>query len=61
DCKNLVDTVYLANMLCEYENGNVTFDQIEPGPLQTFNLRNFKQVDALLDRLSMGYERETKY
>ncbi|MCL2411645.1 MAG: HDOD domain-containing protein, partial [Treponema sp.] len=40
DCKNLVDTVYLANMLCEYENGNVTFDQIEPGPLQTFNLRN---------------------
>jgi len=61
DCKVLVDTVYLANMFCEYENRNVTFDQLEPGPLKTFQLRNQKQVDGLLERLSMGFQREIQF
>ncbi|MDR2543082.1 MAG: HDOD domain-containing protein [Treponema sp.] len=59
--KNLVETVYLANILCEYENGNISFDQIESEPLKTFGLSNQRQVDTLLDRLASGYERETNY
>jgi len=58
DCKDLIDTVYLANMFCEYENNNVTYDQFDPIPLENFGLKTQKQVDALLDRLSKGFERE---
>jgi len=61
DCKSLVDTVYLANILCEYENGNVSFDQIEAGPLKAFGLHSQRQIDNLLDRLALGYEREINY
>jgi putative nucleotidyltransferase with HDIG domain len=58
DCKDLVDTVYLANMFCEYENGNVNFDQIEASALENFKLTNKKQVDTLLERLSTGFMKE---
>jgi putative nucleotidyltransferase with HDIG domain len=58
DCKALVDTVYLANMFCEYESRNIGFDQIEPGALKTFGLRNHRQVESLLERLNLGYQRD---
>jgi len=58
DCKDLVDTVYLANMFCEYENKNITFDQFEIGPMTNFGLKNKPQVDALLDKLSKGFMKE---
>ncbi|MCL2441577.1 MAG: HDOD domain-containing protein [Treponema sp.] len=57
-CKDLVDTVYLANMFCEYENGNISFDQLESAPMENFNLKSKKQVDTLLERLSLGFKRE---
>ena len=58
DCKDLVDTVYLANMFCEYENGNANFDQLEPGPMENFKFTNKKQIDTLLERLSAGFMKE---
>jgi putative nucleotidyltransferase with HDIG domain len=58
ECEDLVDAVYLANMFCEYENGNVTFDQFEIGPLENFKVNNKKQVDTLLERLSSGFQKE---
>jgi len=58
DCRDLVDSVYLANIFCEYENGNISFDQIDPGPLENFNLQSKKQVDTLLERLSSGFKKE---
>jgi HD-like signal output (HDOD) protein len=58
DCKDQIDAVYLANMFCEYENKNVNFDQFEPGPLENFGLKNKKQVDSLLERLSSGFMKE---
>jgi putative nucleotidyltransferase with HDIG domain len=58
DSKDLVDAVYLANMFCEYENGNITFDQFEPSPLENFGLQNKKQIDTLLERLSSGFSKE---
>ena len=59
--RTLIDTVYLANMFCEYENGNIIFDQLEPGPLKTFGLKSKKQVDALLERLASGFNRESSH
>jgi len=58
DCVDLADAVYLANMFCEYENGNVSFEQIDIEPLKNFKLRSQKQVDSLLERLSIGFQRE---
>jgi putative nucleotidyltransferase with HDIG domain len=58
DCNDLVDTVYLANMFCEYENKNIGYDQLDPGPLENYGLKNQKQVDALLKKFSAGFNRE---
>jgi len=56
--KNIVDTVYLANLFCEYENGNASFDQFDTGPLENFGLQSKKQIDTLLKRLSAGFKKE---
>jgi putative nucleotidyltransferase with HDIG domain len=55
---DLVDTVYLANMFCEYETGNANFDQFETGPLENYKLQSKKQIDTLLERLSAGFKKE---
>jgi len=56
--KDIVDTVYLANLFCEYENGNANFDQFDPDPLENFGLKSKKQIDTLLKRLSTGFKKE---
>ena len=61
DFKDLVDTVYLANMFCEYENGNISFDQIEVNALKNFKINSKKQIDTLLERLAVGFKRETQF
>jgi len=61
DCKDLCDTVYLANMFCEYESRNVTFDQLDHGPLENLGLKSQKQVDNLLERLSRGFMKEGQH
>jgi len=50
--KNLVDSVYLANMFCEYENGAVAFDQLEPSALENFGITSRNQIDSLLELFS---------
>jgi putative nucleotidyltransferase with HDIG domain len=57
--KDLVDTVYLSNMFCEYESGGVTFDQFESSPLDNFGVTSKKQLDALLQRFSLGFRTES--
>jgi len=56
--KDLIDAVYLANLFCEYENGNASFDQFEPGPLENYGLQSKKQIDTLLERLATGFKKE---
>jgi putative nucleotidyltransferase with HDIG domain len=58
--RDLINTVYLANMFCEYESGNVTFDQFEPETLESFGITSKKQVDGLLERFSMGFKKENQ-
>jgi putative nucleotidyltransferase with HDIG domain len=55
---DLIFTVYMANMLCEYENGNVIFDQFEPQVLDAFGITVKKQVENLLERFSTGFKKE---
>jgi putative nucleotidyltransferase with HDIG domain len=58
--KDLVETVYLANMMVEFEGGNVTFDQIEKKVLGTYGISTEKQIEALIDRFSQGFKKETQ-
>jgi putative nucleotidyltransferase with HDIG domain len=60
ESKDLIDTVYLSNMFCEYENGNITFDQFEPTVLESFGITSKKQIESLLERFSVGFKRETQ-
>jgi putative nucleotidyltransferase with HDIG domain len=60
DYKDLVYTVYLANMFCEYEAGNVSYDQMEPVVLEDFGITSKKQIDGLLERFSTGFKRENQ-
>jgi putative nucleotidyltransferase with HDIG domain len=54
----LVDAVYLANMLCEYERGDVIFDQFDAGVLERFGITTKNQIDTLLERFSEGFRKE---
>ena len=56
--RDLVDTVYLANMFCELEKGGVTFDQFDPMVLERFKIDSKRHINALLLRFSSGFERE---
>jgi HD-like signal output (HDOD) protein len=59
ECKDLVCTVYLANMFCEIENGAVNFDQLDPAVLANFDINSKKQVDVLLEKFSKGFKQES--
>ena len=56
--KDLVDAVYLANMFCECETGDVVFDQIEPAVLENFNITSKNQFDQLMQRFAQGFKKE---
>ena len=58
--RDLIYTVYLANMLCEYENGNVTLDQFDTQVLENFSIGSKKQIDSLLERFSSGFKKESQ-
>lgn len=58
--KDLVETVYLANMLCEFEVGTIIFDQIDKKTLASFGISNEKQLEILLDKFSSGFRRESQ-
>jgi HD-like signal output (HDOD) protein len=57
--KDLVYTVYLANMFCELETGGVIFDQLESSVLENFGITTKKQVETLLEKFSSGFKKES--
>ena len=58
--REVIDTVYVANMLCEYEAGNITFDQFDQKILATFGITSAKQLEALLQRFASGFMQENQ-
>jgi HD-like signal output (HDOD) protein len=55
----LAESVYLANMFCEYESGNITFDQFEEVPLARCHISAKAQMDTLLEHFSRGFRKES--
>jgi len=60
ELKNMVDAVYLANMFCEYENNNVSFDQFDSGALENYGLTNKKKFKTILERFASGFQKESQ-
>ena len=58
--RDLIDTVYLANMFCLLETGAVSFDQFEPSVLENFGITSRKQVAILLSNFTAGFGRENQ-
>jgi putative nucleotidyltransferase with HDIG domain len=56
----LVDTVYLANMLCGFEKHNIDFEQIDPLVLESFNIKSKKELTGLLTLFSKGIRQTEK-
>jgi putative nucleotidyltransferase with HDIG domain len=57
DYRTLVDSVYLADMLCEYEKFNIAFEQIETDSLKNFDITTKQQLDDLLKQLKAGLKK----
>lgn len=60
DFREVVETVYLANMLCEFEAGNVSFDQFDQKTLTEFGITSQKQIESMLQRFSQGFKSESQ-
>jgi len=58
ELKDMVDAVYLANMFCEYEKNNVSFDQFYSGALDNYGLTSKKKLDTILERFASGFQKE---
>jgi len=57
DCRTLVDSVYLADLLCEYEKGNVAFEQFETDSLKNFDISTKQQLDDIIKQLTAGLKK----
>jgi len=57
--RELVFAVYMANMLCHYESGEVTYDQFETEVLDSYGIVSQKQIDSLIQRFSSGFKKES--
>ncbi|GAB1431390.1 ATP-binding protein [Spirochaetota bacterium] len=59
DYKDVVFTVYLANMFCHYEIGEISFSQIEKLVLNDFGFNNDKQFGKIVEQFAEGFRQET--
>lgn len=59
DYKDVVFTVYLANVFCEYENGGMSYDQVERLVLQDFGFQSDKQFAKAVEQFAEGFRQES--
>jgi putative nucleotidyltransferase with HDIG domain len=58
--RSIVDAVYLANMFCEIERKNASFEQLEPSILGAYGFSAKRQVEMIIKRLADGFIAETR-
>lgn len=59
DYRDVVGTVYLGNIFCEYETGNIGYEQIESSVLADYGITNEKSFKSIVDKMSEGFKLET--
>jgi len=60
ESRDLVYIVYLANIFCYLESGEINFDQIDPAVLANFGINSKKQIEVTLEKFSSGFKQETQ-
>ncbi len=58
--RQVVNTVYLANSLCNYRDKILTFDQLDPDVLSEFGIKTQEQFVNLEERLYLAFQRESR-
>lgn len=56
----VVNTIYLANTLCNYEEKILSYDQIDPVVLGEFGIRNEEQFASVQARLNATFRQENR-
>jgi putative nucleotidyltransferase with HDIG domain len=56
---SVVNTVYLANALCDLEKQALVYDQIDPATLNEFSITSEQQLRQIHDRLKVAFTRES--
>jgi putative nucleotidyltransferase with HDIG domain len=57
--RDVVYVVYLANVFCEYEARNISYEQIEPSVLQDYGFTNEKHFKTVVEKMSEGFRLES--
>jgi putative nucleotidyltransferase with HDIG domain len=57
--RDVVHVVYLANVFCEYEEGGISYEQIEPSVLQDYGFTNEKHFKTVVEKMSEGFRLES--
>jgi len=58
--KTIINTIYVANSLCNYLDHITTWDQLDPLILQEFGIKAESQFSSLGERLQDAFIRESK-
>jgi HD-like signal output (HDOD) protein len=59
DYKEVVNAVYLANVMTEFERGEMTFEQIDAQALLDFSISNATQLQKIVAQFDSGFRMET--
>ena len=60
DFKDVVFAVYLANTFCEFENGGMTWEQVEPLVIQDYGFQGEGQFRKIVEQFTEGFNKETR-
>ncbi|MCK4541537.1 MAG: HDOD domain-containing protein [Spirochaetales bacterium] len=56
--RNVVYAVYLANAICNVEDKEITYDQLEPAALKSYGISSLEQFEIIQQRLAKAFDDE---
>ncbi len=56
--QEVVNTVYLANAMCEYEESALLYEQIDKSVLEEFRIKGEEQMKGIINKLSSVFDKE---
>jgi HD-like signal output (HDOD) protein len=57
--REIVNAVYLANSMTEYEAGEMSFDQFDRGALADYGIGNEAQLQKIISQFDAGFKLES--
>jgi len=57
--REIVNAVYIANVMNDYENGEISFDQIDANALRDYGIANEAQFQKIISQFDAGFKLES--